>query len=155
MPAAIDLPNAVDLAFLAIMLLACLAGSLRGASGEIARLLSLVAGVAAAVFLNNFLQSSLGATQALAAPCALLGGVAALLLVNRLARKGVRLIVGQPADSILGAAMAAAGAFLVFIAALCAVHLVASERINKEILTESFAGRLAAPVAERINARAR
>lgn len=150
MLATINIQQGVDIAFVAILLLACMAGSVRGASGEISRLLSLVCGVAAAWALNMVFRTSFDLSVILAAVAAVASGVVVALLANVVARRFIRLIFGQPADAIAGAAMSIAGALIVCVLLLCVAHLFVGEEAGKAIFEDSFAGKSLAPAVQRI-----
>ena len=148
--ATVDIQQGVDIAFVAIMLLACMAGSVRGASGEISRLLSLVCGVAAAYVLNGAFRSSFNLSAIMAAAAAIAVGVVVALLANVVARKFIRLIFGQPADAIAGAVMSVAGALIICVLLLCVAHLLVGEETGKAVFEDSFAGKSLAPAVRRI-----
>ena len=147
--AIITLPHSIDIAFFAIILIACIAGAIRGASGEIARLLSLLCG-AAALFLLYKLFFSMWGNRPLGFTLGLISAILVVLLVNHYARKFIRLLFGQPADSVVGAIMAIIGAFLVSTMLLCGMVIVISDDAKKDVFKHSYAGRLTRPIVERI-----
>ena len=145
----VTFPHAVDIAFFSILMIACVAGSIRGASGEIARLLALAGGAAAMFFLYKFLVP-LWNNNTLAFSLALPAAVIIVLIINHLARKFIRILFGQPTDAIVGAVMAVIGAFLICVILMCAMCIVISENKMREVLNHSHAGRLTKPLVERI-----
>ena len=150
MLAAIDIAQAVDYVFFAVLILAILAGSIRGASGELSRLLALVCGGAAVIMLSKFLQNSFGVSPMQAFAGAIFAGVIVVLIVNHITRKCIRIIIGQPADAIIGALMAVAGTLIVCALLLCATFLVGGEETGKMIFEDTFVGKNFSPVVQQI-----
>ena len=148
---AVSISDTVDIAFFSVLLIACIAGTVRGASGEIARLLALVGGVAALVFTKRFLGESFALNEMFAFSVALLAAIIVVLLVNHLARKIIRVLLGQPADAIAGAVMALISAFLILAVLVCGITIFVPQDWYEKALSDTYAERLVSPLVARIN----
>ena len=150
MLAAIQNICTVDIVFFSILLIATVIGTVRGASGEIARLLSLVCGAAAMWLVYRLLSASLEANSMLAFAGALLVTILVVILSHNIARKVIRLILGQPADAICGALMAFIGAFLILAVLWCGVAIFIPQRWYEDKFADSYAQKLVHPLVVKI-----
>jgi len=141
----------VDLVFFAVLAVAVVIGTVRGASGEIARLLSLFCGVAAIWFAYRLLAAELGANQMLAFAGALLVTILVVILTHHLARKVIRLILGQPADAICGALMAFVGAFLILAVLWCGIMIFVPGRVYETHFENARSRKLVEPLVLKIH----
>jgi len=141
----------VDIVFFSVLLVATVVGTVRGASGELARLLSLACGAAAMWLVYRLLTASLGANQTLAFCASMLATILVVILVHHAARKVVRLILGQPADSVCGALMALAGAFIILSVMWCGIMIFIPTGFYKTNFANSYAQRLVHPLVVMIH----
>jgi len=140
----------VDIVFFTILLVSTVVGTVRGASGEIARLLSLVCGALAMWLAQRFLTSSLGVGQMPAFCVALLATILVVILAHKIARKVIRLILGQPADSICGALMAFTGAFIILAVMWCGIMVFIPQRVYDNYFADSYAKKAVHPLVVKI-----
>ncbi len=122
-----------------------LVGLLRGFSGELARIAALVASALAGWsaagpwrrMCGEWLAGSPVATGVLTFVGVLAVSIVAGSLVRRIVDKGLRVLIPQPANSILGLAAGVASLFLL-VSALCyLLHLVPIEFIQTSLLAPS------------------
>jgi len=140
----------VDIVFFSILMIATIVGTVRGASGEIARLLSLVCGAAATWLSYRFFSAALGAGSMLAFAGALVVTILVVILTHKIARKVIRVILGQPADAIFGALMASAGAFIILAVLWCGIVIFIPQGVYDENFAPSYAQQLVHPLVVRI-----
>ena len=150
MPAVLQNICTVDIVFFAILAIATVVGTVRGASGEIARMLSLVCGAAAMWLVYRALSASLETNQMLAFCGALLVTILVVILTHHIARKVLRLILGQPADAICGALMAFIGAFIVLSVLWCGIMIFIPQRIYENNFADSYAQKVVHPLVVKI-----
>ena len=146
----IPIPCAVDIVFFTALIIALIAGTVRGASGEIARLLGLVCGAAAAYVSYKVLVAKFSIDPALAFAGALVVAVIVVMLTHHTARKIIRLILGQPADAISGAVMAVVGAFLILAVLWCGITIFIPQKFYDDNFANSFSKKLVHPLVEKI-----
>lgn len=141
----------VDVAVLILLIVFCIAGSVRGFAGECARLLAIGSGVAATILLYPLLRASVFSgpeipwkilSMAAAVAAAALTGV----LVHWLSRKFLRIIVGQPADSIIGAVFAMVTTALTLLVILFFLHGLPHAGLYDAVFRESITGRISEPL---------
>ena len=144
---------AVDMVFFAALAVALVAGTIRGASGEIARLFSLVCGAAAIWFIYGFLPDKITEHKALVFCGTLALTVLVVVLTHRIAKRVIRLILGQPADAVTGAIMAVIGAFLILSVLWCGIIIFIPQKIYEKHFADTHAEKLVQPLVEIINER--
>ena len=149
----IPVPCTVDIVFYAMLLIALIVGSVRGASGEIARLVSLVCGAAATYFAYKFFKTSFGVGSPLSFCAAFVIAILIVVLTHRIIRHSLRLVLGQPADALTGAVMALIGAFIVFAVLLCGATMFVPKEMYDENVKDSHANKLVHPLIMKIYER--
>ena len=110
----------IDIAAAVLIIVFCIAGSVRGMAGECARLLALGTGVVVVRLLYPLLKTHVFDGEEIPwRILAMVGAIAAAavagVLVHWLSKKFIRILVGQPADAIVGAAMAIATTVLAIV----------------------------------------
>ena len=147
----VDASTVVDIVFFGTLLVACIAGSVRGASGEIARLLALVGGAAVVFFLHKFLMLQFEWNKMLAFSVALMVAILVVLLVNWLSRKIIRILLGQPADAIAGSVMALFGAFLILTILLSGIYIFVPRDVYENVFEDTYAEKITSPLVRHID----
>ena len=150
MPSILENFRTVDIVFCTALIIAFLAGTLRGASGEIARLVSLVCGLLTNYIVYKTVISMFGAGQMLAFGVALLATILVAMLTHRIVGRSLRLILGQPADAIAGAVMAVLGTFLVLAVLWCGIAIFTPRSWYDDYLADSHAEKFVHPLVEKI-----
>ena len=148
----------IDVAVLALLGIAAVLGAVRGLAGELARLLAIATGMAVLSGASGPVRAHLfpgeGASQtilafALTVVAAGLAGSAA----GAGARRFLKLLVGQPADGILGAFVRVCTTGAVLLAVFAFLRLLPSEQVEDVVFRQSVSGRVAAPYADWIAGR--
>ena len=149
--AALSVANAVDIAVLALLFIFCVAGTMRGLTGELARLLAISTCVAVGMILYPIVRESLitGAEiswRILAGVATTAAAAAAAALVRWIVLKFLKVIIGQPADSIMGGIFATTTTIIVIWVALFFLYMLPGERIHNAVFVESTTGQIAEPL---------
>ena len=133
--------------------LALLVGAIRGLTGQAARLFALVAGFSAIGAIHSHVRGMafFAESPVLAFAAAVVGGAAAAMAVHAFVARFLRLVVGQPADAILGAALTGLVCALAIGFAFSVVRLVPSDSLRKAAFEDSATGRLVRPLAEKMS----
>lgn len=141
----------IDVAVLVLLIVFCIAGSVRGFAGECARLLAIGSGVAVTSLLYPVLRALVFSGPEI--PWKILsmaGAVAAAalvgVLVHWLSRKFLRIIIGQPADSIIGAVFAMITTAITLLVILFFLHSMPHSGIHNTIFEASVSGRISEPL---------
>lgn len=148
--ATLSAANAVDIAVLALLFIFCIAGTMRGLTGELARLLAISACVAVGMILHPVMRESLitGSEipwRILAAVATSAAAAASGALVHWIVRKFLKVIIGQPADAIMGGIFATATTVIVILLVLFFLYELPNDRIHDVVFSESTTGRIAEP----------
>ncbi len=138
-------PDILDLVVAAAVFVGALVGLLRGLSGELARLAAiLVSGLVCwgvSGPWRTFCAAQFPASS-LTAGCATVAGVLAVCVlagwaVRRLVDKGLRILVPQPANAILGLVLGGLCLFLLASALCYLLHLLPFEAVREKLLAPS------------------
>lgn len=145
----------IDLVCAVFLGISVLVGAVRGLSGQVARLLALAAGLSAAVALHpvvrtSFFSGSGRSEPVLALASAIVAGAVAGIAVRALVSRFIRLVVCQPGDSLIGAALSGALGVVFVCVAFSFVKMLPFEGLQKAAFGDSLSGRLAEPVAAKI-----
>ena len=148
----------VDAGALVFLGVSVVIGAVRGMAGEFARLLAFAAGLAvlstslgpvrAAAFPGDSTSQSVLAFAACVVIAALVG-----CAVRAAARRFLRLLVGQPADGLLGAVMRGASAVATLVALFAFAKLFPFPALQRTLFEESVSGRAALPAVEWLHER--
>ena len=146
--------DVLDLVTLAVLAIGALVGALRGLSGELARIAALAAsGIACWTFSAPWRRLCAGwfPESALASGTAILVGVLACAvlvgwIVRKLVDKGLRVLVPQPANAILGLLAGLASLFLLVAAIVYLLHLLPFEAVQDKLLAPSRTWQAIAPL---------
>lgn len=159
--ASLDSLNAaacVDIAAAVLVIVFCIAGSVRGMAGECARLLALGTGVLVVRLVYPLLKTHVFVGEEI--PWRVLAMVGAIVaaailgvLVHWLSKKFIRILVGQPADAIVGAGMAIATTVLAIVVGLFFLYAVPNENLREVVFERSVTGRCTKPLIEHFRAR--
>ncbi len=147
----ISAAGCIDATAITLIVVFCIAGSVRGLAGECGRFFALAAGIAVALVLYPLLKTHLFTGSEL--PWRILSMVGAILaaavvglLVNHLTRKFLRIIVGQPADSIIGAIVSMLTTAIAIVVIFFFLHSLPNEGVRQTIFQDSMTGRLSEPL---------
>lgn len=148
----------IDIAAAVLIIVFCIAGSVRGMAGECARLLALGTGVVVVRLLYPLLKTHVFDGEEIPwRILAMVGAIAAAavagVLVHWLSKKFIRILVGQPADAIVGAAMAIATTVLAIVVGLFFLYSVPSESLHEIVFERSITGRCTKPLIEHYRER--
>ena len=112
---------------------------------------ALAAGIAITLLLYPFLKANLFTGSEL--PWKILAMVGAILvaaivglLVNHLTKKFLRIIVGQPADSIIGAIVSMLTTAIAIVVIFFFLHSLPNDGIRQTLFQDSMTGRLSEPL---------
>lgn len=141
----------IDATAITLIVVFCIAGSVRGLAGECGRFFALAAGIAITLVLYPILKAQIftGAElpwKILAMVSALLVAAVVGLLVNHLTKKFLRIIIGQPADSIIGAIVSMLTTAGTIVVIFFFLHSLPSEGIRQTLFQDSMTGRLSEPL---------
>lgn len=147
----ITLAGCIDVAALALLLIFCIAGSVRGLAGECGRFFALGAGIAVTLFLYPLLKANVFPGpeipwKILAIAGAVVVAAIVALITNFLTKKFLRIIIGQPADSIFGAIVSVfttAGAIVVVFFFL---NSLPESALKDTLFQESITGQVSEPL---------
>lgn len=147
----ITLAGCIDIAALALLLIFCIAGSVRGLAGECGRFLALGAGVAVTIFLYPLLKTHFFSGpeipwKILAIASAVVAAAIVALIVNFLTKKFLRIIIGQPADSIFGAIVSVFTTAGVIVVVFFFLHSLPDSSLRNALFQESITGRISEPL---------
>ena len=141
----------IDATAIALIVIFCIAGSVRGFAGECGRFFALASGIAITLLLYPLLKTHVFDGSEL--PWKVLSMVGAILvaaivglLVNFLTKKFLRIIVGQPADAIIGAIVSMLTTSIAIVVACFFLYSLPNERIQKTLFQDSMTGRLSEPL---------
>lgn len=147
--------DGVDAGVVLVLVGCALFGSFHGFSGEVAGLLTLVGALVGGVYLHTLVFEHVGIfadlpddapwIPALVFAVILLLLILAMFLLRRLLRGGIRLVVDQPADALLGAAAGAVRGGIIIFLVFAAVSLAPETKIHSLFLEKSRAGKLLKP----------
>lgn len=149
--ASLTLPGCIDAVVVTLLVIFCVAGTVRGLAGECARFLALGAGVAIAFLLYPVLRTHVFAHPELPWKMLTLAGTvlasaAAGLLVHSVTRKFLRIIIGQPADAILGGIIALITTSIAIVVVLFFVHAIPLSGMHDAVFKQSASGRISEPL---------
>ena len=147
-------PDVLDLVAAAILVIGALVGALRGLSGELARIAAFGASAIACWSLAGPWRRMCAEwfpESALATGCAtVIGGLAVAVLVGwcvrKLVDKGLRVLIPQPANAILGLLAGLASLFLLVAAIVYLLHLLPFETVQEGLLAPSRTWKAIAPL---------
>lgn len=147
----ISLAGCIDVAALALLLIFCIAGSVRGLAGECGRFFALGSGIAVTIILYPLLKAHVFTGpeipwKILAIAGAVVVAAIVALITNFLTKKFLRIIIGQPADSIFGAIVSVfttAGAIVVVFFFL---HSLPDGDLRNTLFQETITGRVSEPL---------
>jgi len=150
--------NIVDAIAIGIVVFSLVLGTVRGLTGEFARICALFAGLFCGYFSTGLWQR-LALKFVPSQDSALLRGVfitVGILLtaagVSALVRwglkKSLKLLMGQPFDAVLGAVLGAMRGFALFAGLLFLASFALPDSAHEYVFEESFAGKRAAPAVE-------
>lgn len=147
----ITLAGAIDIAALALLLIFCIAGSIRGLAGECGRFLALGAGIAVTVLLYPLLKTNIfpGSEipwKILTIASAIVIAAIVALITNYLTKKFLRVIIGQPADSIFGAIVSVFTTAGVIVVVFFFLHSLPESSLRDILFQESITGRISEPL---------
>ena len=132
----------IDAAVLGLLVLAALLGAVRGLGGEVGRILALAAGLAVLAVLHGPVRAHLlpweGASfDVLAFVATVVLAALTASLVHRIVSRSLRIIVGQPADSLLGALVATGSFAILLLVALSFLRLLPFPALQRTLFEES------------------
>lgn len=143
-------PNILDLVAVVLLALGTLRGALRGLSGELARLVALVAAFAfglaaydpvAAWFLaHTRLEGRLATVVAFVGT--LLGAVIALLLIRKVLKALMRVVIEEKFDKAAGAVAGFIGTSIVIVIVFVVLNMWPNDFLNRKFGEESVIGRV-------------
>ncbi len=147
----ITLAGCIDTTALVLILVFCIAGSVRGLAGECGRFLALAAGIAVTLFLYPALKTHVFTQpelpwRLLAMAGAVVAAALVALIVNVLTRKFLSIIVGQPADAIFGALVAVFSTAGTIVILFFFLHSLPDGPLRSALFDESITGRIAEPL---------
>lgn len=141
----------IDATAITLIVIFCIAGSVRGLAGECGRFFALASGIAITLLLYPLLKNHLLTGPEL--PWKVLSMIGAILvaaivglLVNFLTKKFFRIIVGQPADAIIGAIVSMLTTSIAIVVACFFLYSLPNDRIQKTLFQDSMTGRLSEPL---------
>ncbi len=147
----ITLAGCIDATAITLIVVFCIAGSVRGLAGECGRFFALATGIATTLVLYPLLKTHVFTGTEL--PWKILAMIGAILvaavvglLVNHITRKFLRIIVGQPADSIIGAIVSMITTAIAIVVIFFFLHSLPNEEIRQTIFQDSMTGRLSEPL---------
>jgi len=152
--ARLTLGSAVDVLAVAVALFFLLRGLLRGASGEIARILGFIGGASAGYSLYPAIRTALTSAPGQASPAALsltalalavVTGLIAGLTVRFVCIRLLQIVILQPADAVLGAAAGAVYAAVLLAIVFSLGMLVPHPPVRRVFAEQSAVGRLVCP----------
>lgn len=150
---AVTAANVVDVAVLILLFIFCIGGTMRGLAGELARLLGISTSTAAGVLLYPLVREQLASGGevpwvVLAAAVVIVVSAVIGAAVYSVVRKFLKVIIGQPADSIIGGVFATMTTAIVILIVLFFVYTVPHEKLHTTLYEESITGRLSKPIIE-------
>ena len=150
---AVSAANVVDVAVLILLFIFCIGGTMRGLAGELARLLGLSTSVAAGILFYPVAREHLVPGDEMSwVVLAAAGAVVAAAIIGTavywVVRKFLKVIIGQPADSIIGGVFATMTTAIVLLIALFFAYSVPHEKLRATLYEESISGRLSEPIIE-------
>lgn len=144
----------VDAAVAILLALSLVFGAVRGLAGEVSRLLAFGTGLAvlavAYPFVRSFFPDEGEAHSVLAFAATILLAAVAGALVRTAARRFLKLLVGQPADSVIGAFLRLATTSIAVLMVLAFLRLLPIDAVRRVVFEESVSGRTALPLVERL-----
>lgn len=148
---AINAAACLDVAVIVLLIVFCIAGSVRGFAGECARLLAMGSAVAVTIILYPILRAQVFSGPEIPWKILGMGGAIAAaavmgVLVHWLSRKFLRIIVGQPADSIIGAVFAMVTTATTLVVILFFLYSLPHGGIHDTVFEASVTGRVAKPL---------
>ena len=149
----------VDAVCAVVLVVAVVVGSVRGLTGELSRLFALatalaVVSLAYAPIRENLLPDDGEGSRILAFAGAVLLAAVAGAVVRWGASRFLRMLVGQPADGIAGAVLAAFSTAIVLLMAFSFARLLPIPAVQETVFERSVAGRVALPIVDRLVDRA-
>jgi uncharacterized membrane protein required for colicin V production len=149
----------VDAVCAVLLVVAVVVGSVRGLTGELSRLFALatalaVVSLAYAPIRENLLPDDGEGSRILAFAGAVLLAAVAGAVVRWGASRFLRMLVGQPADGIAGAVLAAFSTAIVLLMAFSFARLLPIPAVQETVFERSVAGRVALPIVDRLVDRA-
>ena len=147
----------VDAAVAVLRALSLVFGAVRGLAGEVSRRLAFGTGLAvlavAYPFVRSFFPAEGEAHSVLAFAATVLLAAIAGAVVRAFARRFLKLLVGQPADSVIGAFLRLATTSIAVLTVFAFLRLLPIEAVRRVVFEESVSGRTALPLVERLVAR--
>lgn len=145
----------IDAVAVGLLVLAALFGAVSGLAGEVGRLLAFAAGLAVLTVLHGPVRAHLLPWEG--ASFGVLAFVASVIVaslvgsfVHRIVSRGLRIIVGQPADSLFGALLATGSLAILLLVAFAFLRLLPFASLQRTLFEESVAGRTALPFVQMI-----
>lgn len=156
----LDSADWLDLGVLLTILACTLLGAFRGFSGEIAGLVTLMAALCGGIYLHRWIFNKTGGfseltndtsmTTALVFAALTLLLILGMFILRRLLRGFIRLVVDQPADSLLGSTVGSARGAVMVLIVFTVVAMSPRDDLRRLFLDESRSGKLLSSVIPRI-----
>lgn len=142
----------IDLVCAVAFGIALLVGAVRGLTGQAARLFALVSGFSAVGALHAETRNLafFADSPVLALAAAVVGGAVVAVAVRAFVARFLRLVVGQPADAILGAALTGLVCALAIGFAFSVAEMIPADLPGKAAVEESATGRIVRPLARKM-----
>ncbi len=150
----------VDAIVAVALALAALAGAIRGLGGELGRIAACIVGITVGYFAHapirqNVFTGSAETYAVLAVAATAVAAVLAGLLAKWLVSRFLRILIGQPADSILGAVLCCFSSAVVLLAVFAVVRMIPIGSVQETVFEKSMSGRFASPIVESFINRAK
>lgn len=150
----------IDAIVAVVAAIAVLSGAIRGLGGELGRIAACIVGITVGFFAHapiraNLFPGSAETYAVLAIAATAVAAILAGLLAKWLVGKFLRILIGQPADSILGAVFAGISAAVVLLAVFAVVRVIPLDSVQETVFKKSMSGQFAAPVVDSFINRAK
>ena len=148
----LSVANIIDIVVLVLLFVFCITGTMRGLTGELARLLGLSATMATGILFYSPLRHQMPSDEfswtVISVAVTVLVAVAAGTLVYLIIRKFLKIIIGQPTDAIMGGIFATITTSIIIYIILFFLYSVPGKTLNKTLYENTVSGRLAKPLIE-------
>lgn len=153
-----SLPDCIDIALVVLLVIFCISGSIHGMAGECARLLALGTAIAVVRLCYPILNTQVFPGHAL--PWRILAMASTIILAalagalaHWLSKKSIKILIGQPADAIIGGAIALATTVLAILVSFFFLYAIPSDSLYLTLFRQSRAGRSSRPIIEHFHER--
>ena len=153
LPSSLSAAEWIDAVVLGLLVLSAVYGAVRGLAGEVGRLLAFAAGLAVLAILHGPVRAHVlpweGASfGVLAFVVVVVVSAVVGSFVHRIVSHCLRLIVGQPVDSLFGALLASGSFAILLLVVLSFLRLLPFATLQRTVFEESVAGRTSLPFVQ-------